>query len=228
MSETDIFFRFPHTPHLAWLGQGLPRDDKLLSRPEVEELLEGEVVVEEKLDGANLGLSLGGDGRLRAQNRGDYLELPYRGQFTRLGSWLGGHAHLFQDHLKPGLIVFGEWCAARHSLDYGSLPDWYLVFDVYDREAEMFWNTSRRDALAQQLGLRVVPELARGHFDLAQLTTLLQSAKSRYREGPPEGIVVRREEGDWCPERAKLVQANFTQAIEEHWRRRTIEWNSLG
>ncbi|NLZ78249.1 MAG: DNA ligase, partial [Gammaproteobacteria bacterium] len=24
------FFRFPHTPHIDWLGEGMPRDDKVL------------------------------------------------------------------------------------------------------------------------------------------------------------------------------------------------------
>ena len=36
----------------------------------------GDVVVEEKLDGANLGLSLAADNTLRAQNRGQYLAEP--------------------------------------------------------------------------------------------------------------------------------------------------------
>ncbi|MGV3590570.1 MAG: DNA ligase, partial [Gammaproteobacteria bacterium] len=27
----DEFFRFPHTPHIAWLGAGMPRDDKVLA-----------------------------------------------------------------------------------------------------------------------------------------------------------------------------------------------------
>ena len=35
------FFRFPHTPHIAWLGQGTPRDDKVLSPDEVVLLLSG-------------------------------------------------------------------------------------------------------------------------------------------------------------------------------------------
>lgn len=64
------FFRFPHTPHIAWLGEGMPRGDKLLSAAEVDELLSCQGVVEEKLDGANLGFSLAPDGGLRAQNRG--------------------------------------------------------------------------------------------------------------------------------------------------------------
>jgi hypothetical protein len=41
------FFRFPHTPHLAWLGPGVPRDDKVLAPAEAQALLAGEVVVEE-------------------------------------------------------------------------------------------------------------------------------------------------------------------------------------
>lgn len=73
------FFRFPHTPHLAWLGEGLPRDEKLLSPNVASALLAGDVVVEEKLDGANLGLSLAPDGALRAQNRGQYLAEPHAG-----------------------------------------------------------------------------------------------------------------------------------------------------
>ena len=70
---TNVFHKFPHTPHMLWLGTGSPRDDKVLNPAEVTEFLSGEVIVEEKVDGANLGLSLGPDGRVRAQSRGNYL-----------------------------------------------------------------------------------------------------------------------------------------------------------
>ena len=83
------FFRFPHTPHLAWLGAGQPRDDKVLSPEEAREILSGEVVVEEKVDGANLGLSVDDDGELRVQNRGTYLDLnTSHAQFKPLRRWL--------------------------------------------------------------------------------------------------------------------------------------------
>ena len=81
------FHRFPHTPHIAWLGTGTPRDDKLLSPQEVAALLADEVVVEERLDGANLGISMGPGGQRRVQNRGQYLHPPFTGQFSRLPSW---------------------------------------------------------------------------------------------------------------------------------------------
>ena len=93
-------------------------------------LLADRVVLEEKLDGANLGFSLAPDGRVRAQNRGQYLEPPYHGQFARLGAWLTAHEDALFDALGPDLMAFGEWCAARHSLDYGALPDWWLLFDI--------------------------------------------------------------------------------------------------
>lgn len=219
------FFRFPHTPHLAWLGAGSPRDDKVLSRREAESLLSGDVVVEEKLDGANLGISLAGDGSLRVQNRGQYLAAPFGGQFSRLPAWLAMHESGLRAALRPALILFGEWCAARHSLIYAHLPDWWLLFDVYDREAGRFWSVERRDALALAAGLSCVPQLARGRFRLDQLERLVATECSRNTDGPLEGVMVRHDEGAWCRARAKLVRAEFTQAIDDHWRSRRIEWN---
>ena len=222
------FFRFPQTPHIAWLGEGSPRDDKVLAPSEVEALLAGEVLVEEKLDGANLGISWGADERLYAQNRGQYLNEPYAGQFSRLTAWFGQHQWGLREHLPAGLILFGEWCAAKHSLDYQSLPDWLVVFDVYDRETQKFWSDTRRNALAASLGLPTVPVIHRGPATFDGLMTLLQESASRYRDGAPEGIVIRQQSADWCEARAKLVRAEFTQNIGEHWRGRAIEWNRVG
>jgi ATP-dependent RNA circularization protein (DNA/RNA ligase family) len=221
------FFRFPHMPHLAWLGEGSPRDDKLLDSHEADQLLSGEVVVEEKLDGANLGVSLGPGGTLRVQNRGQYLQAPFRGQFSRLSSWLNSHHDTLSAHLGPDRILFGEWCAARHSIQYTSLPDWFLVFDVYDRKAGRFWSTRRRNELAAQSGLAGVPALLHEKTTLTQLKQLLSQQASTFSPGPLEGIVIRREDHDWLLARAKLVHPGFTQAIDEHWSRRGIEWNQI-
>jgi len=222
------FFRFPHTPHLAWLGRGEPRDDKVLSDDEARSLLSGDVVVEEKLDGANLGFSLSDDGDLLVQNRGQYLAEPHAGQFARLPAWLSSHGGALLGVLRPELMLFGEWCAARHSLGYDALPDWLLLFDVYDRSVARFWSSTRRNALAREAGLGVVPELFRGRASLDKLKQWVLDTASRYRAGPLEGIVVRREAGDWCDARAKLVRPDFTQAIATHWRKRAIEWNRVG
>jgi hypothetical protein len=221
------FFRFPHTPHLVWLGQGEPRDDKVLSPVEADALLQSEIVVEEKLDDANLGFSVDPDGGIRAQNRGQYLLPPFGGQFARLDTWLTAHEGALFDTLEAHLIAFGEWCAAKHSLDYDALPDWWLAFDVYDRMERRFWSTERRDAWAQSLGLCTVQEIAQGRFALADLMSLLDSQRSRYRDGPLEGLVIRAQDDRWLNRRAKLVHPDFTQQIQDHWRRQRLVWNRL-
>lgn len=221
------FFRFPHTPHIDWLGDGTPRDDKVLSPPVVDRLLAGKVLVEEKLDGANLGISINSDGELRAQNRGQYLVEPFGGQFSRLTGWLVQHENSLKQHLSTDWILFGEWCAAKHSLGYNQLPDWFLIFDVYDRKKECFFSCRRRDELAEKLGLVSVPRLFEGQISLSGLKQLLSSASSYYRQGAPEGLIIRRDKGLCCEHRAKLVRADFAQSIEAHWSRRLLEWNQI-
>ena len=225
--EEAEFFRFPRTPHIAWLAEASPRDDKLLSPAEAEALLDGEVVIEEKIDGANLGISLGPDGDLRLQNRGQFLMPPYGGQFARLGSWLAPKENAVFDALDENQILFGEWCAARHSVAYDRLPDWFLLFDVYDRSEDKFWSASRRDTLAGEIGLSIVPRLFQGRTTVPELKELVGSAVSQFREGTVEGVVLRSETPQWLVSKAKLVRSDFVQNIEEHWRGRAIEWNRL-
>lgn len=222
------FFRFPHTPHLAWLGEKAPRDDKVLSPEEATALLAAEVLVEEKLDGANLGFSLGPDAKVRAQNRGQYLAEPHAGQFARLPPWLARHTDALLGVLTSELMLFGEWCAARHSLDYGALPDWFLLFDVYDREAGRFWSTPRRNALARSAGLITVPKIFQCTTTLPALQRQVLNMSSQYRAGLPlEGVVVRCESAKWCEDRAKLIRPDFTQMITTHWRKSAIRWNRV-
>ena len=221
-------FRYPHTPHIAWLGAVDPRDDKVMSPSSVALLLADKVVVEEKLDGANLGFSIGSDGSLRAQNRGQYLLPPFVGQFARLGHWLDMHRDQLLETLGASLIIFGEWCAARHSLDYDYLPDWWLFFDVYDREAKKFWSTERRHQTAREIGVVEVPCLRRGLVKFVELNDLVTHQISRFGEEPIEGLVVRREDSAWLHQSGKLVRPSFTQSITQHWRARTMTWNRLG
>lgn len=226
MTDRAAFFRFPHTPHVAWLAPGQPRDDKVLAPEEVRALLSGEVVVEEKVDGANLGFSIDEHGVLRAQNRGSYLDLlAPQGQWKPIKRWLAPRHDALADALSPDLMLFGEWCYAVHSIRYTELPDWFLAFDVYDRAAGEFWGVERRNELAVRVGVTRIPELGRGRFDVAALRQLLDS--SRLSDGPAEGLYVRREAGGRLLARAKLVRAEFVQAIEEHWSKRGIEANQL-
>ena len=220
------FHKFPHTPHLMWLGSGKPRDDKLLSPREVADFLAGELVIEEKVDGANLGLSLGPDGRIRSQSRGNYLA-PGRShaQWNPLWPWLAERRAVLEAGLQGGLILFGEWCHARHTVPYDALPDWFLGFDVYEPSTERFWSVDRRNVWLAEVELTPIPEVTRGRFGLKDLPHLL--GRSAVGNVPMEGIYLRREQGDYLAGRAKVVSDAFKQQIEEHWTRRPVVPNQL-
>lgn len=221
----EPFFKFPHTPHLAWLSSQPCRQDKVLSTSEARELLSAEVLVEEKVDGANLGISADPSGELRVQNRGSFLGTRAHAQFEPLWSWLEARREPLLQALGSNLILFGEWCFAVHSVRYDALPDWFLAFDVYDRHAGRFWSSPRRDALIASLGLASVPTLARGHFSLEDLQRML--GVSQLTSAPMEGLYVRHDEGDFLAARAKLVRSEFVQAIAKHWSSLPLQRNAL-
>jgi ATP-dependent RNA circularization protein (DNA/RNA ligase family) len=226
------FCRFPHTPHLAWLASGPVRDDKIFTSQEARAFLSQPVAIEEKIDGANIGFSLDASGHLQIQQRGDVLQAPYSGQFSTLERWLKVHGDdlraFLQDPEHRDLILFGEWCAARHSVAYTHLPDPFLLFDIYDRGSQRFWSRQRRNEISTLLQLATVPLLqSEAHHQLDRLADELENYQSRYHLGPPEGIILRQDDQEWCLVRAKLVRPDFTQAIEEHWRSKPLEWNGI-
>ncbi|MBM3880201.1 MAG: hypothetical protein FJ387_10860 [Verrucomicrobia bacterium] len=222
----EVLHKFPSTPHLAWLGRVPVRDDKVMTPAEAESFLSSPVVLEEKVDGANLGLSFDTKGRLLFQNRGAWLEGRLSGQWERLRAWAAEHGGSLRRLLPSGDILFGEWCYAAHSIRYDRLPDWFLAFDVYDAHQRRFWSASRRNALAATAGLAVVPELARGGFTLADLWAVLHR-RSELCGGAREGLYLRREHDNWLVDRAKLVRPDFTQGMAEHWSRQPIRLNKM-
>lgn len=219
------YFKFPSTPHLAIYGNTEVREDKVMSEAEQAEFLQHELVVEEKVDGANLGISFDHEGNLRAQNRGSYLHIPYSGQWKKLAEWLSPRIDELFEQLTDRYILYGEWCYVQHSIVYDSLPDWFLGFDVFDKDAEKFFSYYRRNEMFNALGIFRVPFIQQGHFTISELKNLV--SQSQTSSHPAEGIYLRYDEGDWLEQRAKLVRPNFIQAIEKHWSRSTIKPNRL-
>ena len=223
MKET--FSKFPSTPHLAALHDTDIRDDKVMTESEREGFLEQEVTVEEKVDGANLGISFAADGAVRAQNRGKILSLPGSGQWHELTRWLDIHCDELFDLLSDQYILFGEWCYAQHSVFYNRLPDWFMAFDIYDRSAERFLSVMRRDRLLSQVSLATVPFIAHGRFTYTDIVGFLSA--SALGDQPAEGVYLRSDDGDWLQQRAKLVRPTFIQTIDEHWSRSALKPNRL-
>lgn len=194
-------------------------------RSECEEFLKHELIIEEKVDGANLGISFDALGNLKCQNRGEYLYRPYTGQWRALSEWLEPKIEVLFDKLTDRYILFGEWCYAQHSVSYDQLPDWFLGFDVYDKKKTKFVSYTKRKALCNELQLSEVPFLQQGHFSLEELRFMISD--SILGNTQAEGIYVRFDKCDWLGNRAKIVRPEFIQSTEEHWSRRKIKANKL-
>jgi hypothetical protein len=221
------FFKFPRTPHLEWELSRPPRGDKVLGRAEAVAFLDGDVIVEEKVDGANLGFSLDAHGAIRVQNRGSWIERSAHPQFQSLWGWIAARECILGQILSPDRILFGEWCFAVHSVHYDQLPDWFLGFDLYDCSEGRFWSTEKRDHLLKEAAISQVPHVFSGRISVAGLREMLRSERSRLGSQPLEGLYVRREGVEWLQGRAKLVRPDFLGAIQEHWSSRTLVRNKL-
>ncbi|MBI5061997.1 MAG: RNA ligase family protein [Desulfatitalea sp.] len=219
----DLFYKFPSTPHLTVLGNNSIRDDKVLTENERREYLRHEIVIEEKVDGANLGISFNVSGDLRIQSRGEYLQPPYSGQWKKISEWLTPKIELLRDGIKDRYLLFGEWCYAQHSIFYSRLPDWFLGFDIFDKQSKKFLSCSRRDERFRKLGILGVPLLNQGRFSFDEVLNFL--SVSRLGGRPAEGIYLRMDEKGWICGRAKLVRPEFIQSIEGHWSRKSIKTN---
>ncbi len=218
-------FKFPLTPYLALLGETVIRNDKVMSKQERDEFLNHELVVEEKVDGANLGISFDNRGTLKCQNRGTYLEAPFGGQWKKLPEWLSSRTDILLSVLGDQYILFGEWLYAQHSVYYDQLPDWFLGFDIFDKHERKFFSSQRRDSIFQKLGICQTPFMVRGHFSIQTLSALF--SKSLISVETSEGLYLRYDNGDWLSQRAKLVRPKFVQSIEKHWTCSGIRPNRL-
>ena len=101
-----MFVKFPSTPYIEFENNMDIRTDKILSKEEVHIFLGNEIYVEEKIDGANLGISFNDRGECLLQNRGDYLYFPLSGQWSALNKWLNINENTIFENITNEYILF--------------------------------------------------------------------------------------------------------------------------
>ena len=184
----EAIHKYPRTRHLE--GSRLQPGDQDLEQVPLAALAGKFVVVEEKLDGANAGLALAADGRLRLQSRGHALTGgPRERHFDLFKRWAGAHRALLAELCAGGLTVYGEWLYAKHTIFYDALPHYFLEFDVREPDGR-FWSTARRRAHLAACGadqvVRSVPVIWQGVVDdpgaLPALVTASLYKTARWRE----------------------------------------------
>jgi atypical dual specificity phosphatase len=247
------FVKFPRTRHLKDMGgTAVTRDDLVLDAAGAARFLAARVTVEEKVDGANLGITIDPHTyEVRCQNRAHFVTDASARQFAGLAAWTEARAGDLFAVLDPPerFVLFGEWLRARHTVAYDALPDTFVAFDIFDRQRAAFLSRAAFRARLEGTAIATVPALAerRTFGSIAELEALLES-RSRFvaaDEGDAfkksaaapqtprkvEGIYLRidNEETGLLEERCKLVNADFVQSVEAdgHWSKRNVELNQV-
>jgi hypothetical protein len=232
--------KYPRTHHLE--GSRLQPGDEDLDSVPFRELRDHYLVIEEKCDGANAGISFDAGGRLWLQSRGHFLTGGAREKhFNLFKQWAHGHADALRGALADRYVLYGEWLHAKHTVFYDRLPQYFLEFDVLDTQTGAFLSTDSRRELLRGLPVASVPVLWSGRgIDREGLVALVGrslykgpdwrerllataaakglDAERVWRETDPsdlmEGLYVKAEEpGERVVDRYKYVRADFLTRV---------------
>lgn len=256
MKREDLIIKYPRTPHIQ--GSRLQPGDEDLRQRRFDEIRGRHLVLEEKIDGANTAISFTEDGELRLQSRGHFLTGGNREKhYDLLKQWAAVHRDRLWNTLSNRYIMYGEWMYAKHSIYYDLLPNYFMEFDILDRETDRFLDTPSRHELIKDLPVSSCPVLASGLFNsVEEITAYLGDSKYisdrhivHLREEAErlgldadrvcretdssrtmEGIYIKVEEDGAVVDRMKYVRASFLQTVEEsqtHWLDRPIVPNGL-
>jgi hypothetical protein len=218
--------KYPRTPHLE--GSRRQPGDEELKIVRAGDLRGRPLVVEEKLDGSNSGISFEADGTLVLQSRGHVLTGgPRERQFDLFKRWSSWHRDTLWKILGSRYTMYGEWLYARHTIPYDELPHYFLEFDMLDRDAEEFLDTKRRHKLLAGSPVLSVPVLATGQVKTFE--AIVGRSRCSSTEWM-EGLYIKWEEDGQVKERYKYVRGSFLQTVadsETHWMDRPIVPNQL-
>jgi hypothetical protein len=236
-SSRGEFVKYPRTPHL--FGSRGTDDDKHLGEAESLRFLADEsLIVEEKLDGTNVGIHFTPDGMMALQCRGHLITEGMHPQYDLFKQWAAVKRPFLEEMLEDRFLLFGEWAYARHSVHYRRLPHYFFEFDVYDKQAGSFLSLDRRLALLEGTGVGTVPVLHTGPCDPERLRALIGPSLFDARFEDPttgrtdalmEGLYLRTEAGGVVTGRAKFVRPEFVEKVKrsEHWQYQAMTPNQL-
>lgn len=255
MKEIQLV-KYPRTQHIQ--GSRLQPGDEDLESVPFEQIKDRYIVVEEKMDGANSAISFDHDGRLWLQSRGHFLTGGNRERhFDLFKNWGGMMAGSFVRVLGQRYIAYGEWLFAKHTIFYNRLPHYWLEFDVFDRDKEIYLTTADRKTLLGALPVVPVKVLFAGHARSyeelvahigksifigddwrASLESVCRDRELSFEKALSqtdssqlmEGLYIKVEENGRVAERYKFVRASFLASVdksESHWLARPIIPNQL-
>ncbi len=236
-SSCGEFVKYPRTPHL--FGSKGTDDDKHMGEADSHRFLSDEsLIVEEKLDGTNIGIHFTGGGAMMLQCRGHLITEGMHPQYDLFKQWAAVKKPVLEDKLSDHFILFGEWVYARHSIRYRSLPHYFFEFDIFDKKGEGFLSRGRRLALLEGAGIHSVPLLQVGALNRDKLGALIGPSRfdsefenplTKHVDHLMEGLYLRIEANGVVTGRAKFVRPEFVAKVKqsEHWQYQSVTVNRL-
>lgn len=236
-STRDDFVKYPRTPHL--FGSKGTDDDKHLGESDSQKFISNSsLIIEEKMDGTNVGIHFSTCGQLVLQCRGHLITEGMHPQYDLFKQWTTTKKRTFEDMLGDTYILFGEWVFAKHSIHYTELPHYFFEFDIYDKVKKIFLTLEQRLEILQDTGIQTVPVLHRGSVSRKRLEKLVgQSQFGSLFENPlthqidhlMEGLYLRTEEDGAVSGRAKFVRPEFVEKVKQstHWQQQRMVENIL-
>ena len=231
------FTKYPRTPHL--FGSKGTDDDRHLGEAESRKFIADEsLIVEEKLDGTNVGIHFSDTGELILQCRGHLITEGMHAQYDLFKQWAVVQRHVLESILINRLILFGEWLYARHSIHYRKLAHYFFEFDIFDKTTGHFLDLAARETLLRGTGIQTVPVIHRGALNRTSLESLIGPSQfdsrfenpiTRKTDNLMEGLYLRTEASGQVTARAKFVRQEFVEKIKqsEHWQHQTLVPNLL-
>jgi len=224
----DILPAFPriaHWPHKP----NVDATDIIASNQQVKALQRADVWIEEKIDGASVGMTMvAGEPVIR--NRDHILRKGYmkdtaaKKQFRPIWNWWYEKRESFKMVTDAGpYSVYGEWCWAQHGIYYNKLPSFFIAYDIYDFEAKD-WLAPDESRKLLKSAMFAVPPLLLHMNDFcysARTVEVYANSPSAYYDGKAEGVVVK----SWT-QRYKMVREDFVRGAL--WDPDNIKKNKLG
>lgn len=236
----EQIYKYPRTRHLEGSRKQLGDED--LKCVKYREIQGKYMVLEEKVDGANCGISFGKDGKMFLQSRGHFLNGGYgERQFDLFKLWAGCYEDRLRELLTDRYVMYGEWLYAKHTVFYDRLPHYFMEFDIFDKKEGRFFSTRRRREFLENASfIRSVRVLAEGVCEtLGGIESWIgpslfiseepeKSLEIQCEKGGAdfetalgqtdltgimEGIYIKVEDGDYVTDRLKFVRRSFLNTI---------------
>lgn len=236
----EMIYKYPRTRHIE--GSRIQAGDEDLKNVRFEEIRGKFVVLEEKVDGANCGISFSESGKLMLQSRGHFLNGGYgERQFDLFKTWASCHQADLYEMLGKRYVMYGEWLYAKHTVYYDRLTHYFMEFDIYDKETGGFLSTAARRRLLVPCPFvesvlvlyegslasleELVSYLGRSHFKSERYEDSLREQcgelgldwelvkRQTDMSDRMEGIYIKVEEDGLVTDRYKYVRSTFLNTI---------------